>query len=52
MMWKVFFTNWEYSVVDGLVRYECDSEEKAWAWVDAHEWELGAEENFEVERVD
>lgn len=50
-MYRVYFTNWELSVADEIVRFECETEQEAWNWVDAHEWELGAEEAFEVREV-
>ena len=47
-MWKVYFTNWEYSVADGLVEAEFATEEEAWAWVEAHDNDLSCEEAYEV----
>ena len=49
--WKVYFTNWEYSVADNLVEAEFETEDEAWNWVEENDWQLGAEEAFEVREV-
>ena len=46
--WKVYFTNWEYSIADEIIEAEFTTEEAAWAWVEANEYKLGEEEAYEV----